>query len=702
MTQAGTTQGNTKQDDVVKQINEVLKRFRSVVDYLQKQETIPSFRTLCQTTPVVKEAFDRVVAARCNSRVEQWCSGRINCAIIGSSGNGKTTMLDEMFPGLSERGLLVTDVTDTTSQALHISFADKPDELNEVFVNSWSHSQMVSLMEDDDVKRQNETDGINVEFLEDRVVIDGGAANLRDMQSFKFPLRTELRPFPTSYRVPKDRLSDKRFVRALTVKQPSDQIDRGSLVSFDGNSYNALQLRAVVKEVRLKDGYNNILRWSKRTPHEAIRLQFVDTPGISVQGSEKDEVLRHFLGKKSNHIALQMWMNDELDIVVHLVLCGRNSDFAELWRTLETHCEPGQMDDLSERLVLAVNGMNRYFSDKNLIDKYESPDQAVSGGDHFATTIEDNILQKMSPRGRIKPAEICFFDSKSIVEADKRQPYGDYYRSCEATMQSWTEPSGVGYGTLSRLGILEGFKENIGALVDPNDRGQGHLVRKLFDLVDRRGPYLLVKKFLVRTKVFEEVENLLEAINTYYDEQGSLNRRAVLDALLSCLQFIDLDDPQSLENFIGEKIDPAVDGMNFSGSDQRPETWGAEAFRETANLLKREIVTASNPLPDIATEFERHFETQIPNWSSRWGYDDLQIPAPSVNSPNSADLMRYCLKLHAREIMLRLMAEQESSGDSEGFEQSPEDQKRILQIITWLGEARSMTKTLCASHGVSL
>jgi molybdopterin-guanine dinucleotide biosynthesis protein len=263
-----------------KQINEVLKRFRSVVDYLQKQEKIPSFRMLCQTTPVVNEAFSRSIAARCNSRVEQWCNGRINCAIIGSSGNGKTTMLDEIFPGLSERGLLVTDVTDTTSQALHISFADKPDELNEVFVNSWSHAQMVSLMEDDDVKQQNETDRINIEFLEDRVVVDGSAANLKNMQSFKFPLRAELRPFPTSYRVPTDKLSDKRFLRALTVKQPSDQIDRGSLVTFDGNSYNALQLRAVVKEVRLKDGYKNILRWSKRTPQEAIRLQFVDTPGI--------------------------------------------------------------------------------------------------------------------------------------------------------------------------------------------------------------------------------------------------------------------------------------------------------------------------------------------------------------------------------------------------------------------------------------
>ena len=227
-------------------------------------------------------------------------------------------------------------------------------------------------------------------------------------------------------------------------------------------------------------------------------------------------------------------------------------------------------------------------------------------------------------------------------------------------------------------------------------------MRKLFDLVDSRGPYLLIKKFLVRTKVFEEVENLLEAVRTYYDEQGLLNRRAVLDALLSCLQFIDLDDPQSLETFICDKIDPAVDQMDFTDADQKPESWGTEAFLKIAKLLRREIINTSNPLPDIAMEFERHFDTQIPNWSLRWGYDDLRLPAPSVHAPNSADLLRYCLKLHAREIMLRLMAEQESTGDADGFKQSPEDQKRILQIITWLNEARTMTQSLCASHGVIL
>ncbi|TGO02971.1 hypothetical protein PN36_15060 [Candidatus Thiomargarita nelsonii] len=49
--------------------------------------------------------------------------GKITCAFIGSSGHGKTTIMDEMFPTLSQRKWLVTDVTDTTAQSLRISYA---------------------------------------------------------------------------------------------------------------------------------------------------------------------------------------------------------------------------------------------------------------------------------------------------------------------------------------------------------------------------------------------------------------------------------------------------------------------------------------------------------------------------------------------------------------------------------------------------
>jgi len=610
-------------------------------------------------------------------------------------------MLDEMFPGLSRRGMLVTDVTDTTSQALHISYAKTDDELSEVFVNSWNREQIGTLMDDADVRKQNETDGINVDYLPDRLVVDGTTAKLQGKQSFKFGSKVELRPFPQSFRVPAEKLADPTFVRALTVKQTAEHIGRGTIISFDGQSYNALQLRAIVKEVRLKDRYENIFRWSHRTPEEAIRLQFIDTPGISVQGSEKDEILRHFLGKKSNHIALQMWMNDDLDIIIHVVLCAQKSDFAELWKTIEQHCEPGQMEDLSERLVLAINGTNRYFSDDALIRKYTDPANAQIDGDHFSTTIEDNILQKMSPRGRIKPARICFFDSKRIVEADKRQKYGDYYQSCKPTMLQWTEPGGVGYSTLSNLGILESFKENIEALVDPNDQGKGFLVRQIFDLADEKGPYLLVKKYLIRTKVTAEVENLLEVLRTYYDDKGVLNRKAVLAALKSCLAFLDQDAPFSLEQFATASIDPTIDKFDFRTAQKMPENWGKAFFVRTANLVKAKILETSNPAPEISEEFSRHFDSQVPNWLVRWGYESFILPPPGISAPTSADLMRYCLKLHSREILLRLMAEHESTGDSEGFKQTTEDRMKILQIIKWLQEAKAMTQKLCASCGVT-
>jgi|GEM_PF-2160776 len=58
-------------DQVVKEINDIRNRYTSVVKHLI-QETIPSFRTLVQTTPVVRDAFERVVSVSENPRVSQW------------------------------------------------------------------------------------------------------------------------------------------------------------------------------------------------------------------------------------------------------------------------------------------------------------------------------------------------------------------------------------------------------------------------------------------------------------------------------------------------------------------------------------------------------------------------------------------------------------------------------------------------------
>src|SRR5690606_29431275 len=129
--------------------------------------------------------------------------------------------LDEVFPRLSARGWLETDVTDTTSQALRIQYAD-PDsaELEEVTVRSWTGQQIKDLMNHPDVGKRNRGDGIEVHFGERDVSIDGTQARLDpdDLAQWRFPRRLPLVPFGADYRVPPEQRGDRAFIRALTVK----------------------------------------------------------------------------------------------------------------------------------------------------------------------------------------------------------------------------------------------------------------------------------------------------------------------------------------------------------------------------------------------------------------------------------------------------------------------------------------------------
>ena len=118
---------------VSKQLVETINKVRSAL--IRASDVLPevsSFRTLLQTSDPMKRAFAQTQAVARSPRVAEPYDGRITCAFIGSSAHGKTTILDEMFPQLSERGWLVTDVTDTTSQSLRIRYASpNAAELNE-------------------------------------------------------------------------------------------------------------------------------------------------------------------------------------------------------------------------------------------------------------------------------------------------------------------------------------------------------------------------------------------------------------------------------------------------------------------------------------------------------------------------------------------------------------------------------------------
>lgn len=678
-------------DKLVKDINSVRAILINAIKTLPE---VSSFKTLLETSPTVKTQFDKIEQ---DSQNLQPCDGKITCAFIGSSGHGKTTIMDEMFPTLSQRKWLVTDITDTTAQSLRISYAPSND-LEKVIVNAWNVAQIKSLMRHPEVVEQNKQDNIQVSYPEEGVDVDGTQVTFpaSDIAQFRFAKKLELYPFPKPYQVPLEKSQDTRFIRALTVKEQSAVIDTAPIITQDGRSYNALQLRAIVKDVNLRDPYERIKAWSGLPDNQLAELIFVDTPGLAVKGSTKDEVLRHCLEKKSEHIALQLWQNDELDIVVHLVLCGQKSDFAVLWKTVEREYGPGAMESLSDRLILAVNGMSKYFTDPNIKRKYEKPETAKREGNHFDSTLEDNILQKMSPRGRIKPARICFLDAKSHVAN-----YEDVYQEYRPIMKKWVEPGNIGYETLSKLNLIDSFKENIEALANPEDRGQGFLVRQILSLIQEKGPALLLRKYLVRSGLLNAIKDFLELLSIYYDQNGTMNQgmmlKAVRDGLHKCLSDPD-DILHSIEEFATNALDAKIDKIvTLHGKRKVSADWVIGDFYQMCSILKQTIIEQSQMPEQASAQFQQYFENQEEQWVERWGYTYAQLSPP--NKGTSGDLVTHCLKLHCREILHQLLTE--VSDEPARFEQSAEDKQRVCEIINRLNKALQYGKTACKTYGVN-
>ncbi|MFO0980846.1 MAG: hypothetical protein U1E76_03690 [Planctomycetota bacterium] len=547
------------------------------------------------------------------------------------------------------------------------------------------------------VKLEHERDYIHVAYHESAIEVDGSQATFArsDLEQFRYPRKIELRPFPEPYLVPAEKLTDRAFIRALTIKEQSAVLDPGPVLAIDGVPYHALQLRAIVNDVTLRDSFDQITKWGGDA---AQRLTFVDTPGLAVNGSIKDEVLKHYLEKKSHQIVLQLWKQDELDIVVHLVLCGRQSDFASLWKDIERECGPTAMDDLQDRLVLAINGMNVYFTNRDLKKRFLDPEIARREGDHFATTIEDNILQKMSPRGRVRPARVCFLDARSIVEL-LTGSYPRAYQEYREAMQSWLRPGGVGYGTLAQLGLLESFQQNIDALCDADDRGQGFLVRQIIDLVRERGAPLLIRKFLIKTRLYATAQNTLDTLLKYYDAEGRLNRAGVQEAIKSCLCFLDQNDPRGLETFAQDEMDARIAAL-VPDEEQSPVEWASRAFTRMGEELKKRILARASVAGDVAHEFVRYFDGLLGDWTERWGYHACQLTPPGRGMASSADLVRHCLKIHCREILHQLTIEQGQAESGVRYQQGPQDQEQVKGALALLQSARRQAIAICADYGV--
>ncbi len=686
-------------ENLLTEANGVREDFVEAVGELDKLE---SLRALESGSEELRAELGAARELAASPKLRQRFRATFACAVVGSSNHGKTSILAEMFPELERRGWLVTDVKDTTSQALVLRQPTPADEAESVVVHSWDEEQIKRLVVS--AEEANGRHSVRVRYLPGEIQVDGteGVFEAEDVRRFRFGRVVTLSPFPLPYRLTPEQQADPRMIRSLTVKEEQDQVTGRPLLVLGGRPFTALQLRAVVKDVSLFTPFTEFARWSGRRPEDFAPISLIDTPGLGVTGSSKDEILRHVLENKSIQIVLELLRGDELDLIIHMVLCGEGTQFSRLWGAVERQCGSEELNDLSERLVLAVNGFNRYFTNADLKRKWTDPSAAAREGDQFATSIDDNVLKRMSERGTLRPALVCFLDSRRIVEGLTGRPYAAAYESFRPQAETWCRPGGAGYLTLERLGLLDSFPENLAALCDPDDRGQGFLVRQVLGLLENQGARLFLRRALVRSKLLAGVRGLRAALLRYYDREGQLQSGAFRAALHALLRPLREGGLTGIETFADEYLDGEVDALiGRVGQTDPGKNWVEEAFRGLCLLVFRALAALAKIDAAMARLVEPYLKERMDQWRRAWGYETADLPQPTRKQPETADLLRHCLSQHGREILGQLLTEDHAASVRD-VPQGEEDRARAADVIRLLERAESAAARLCLEQGIAV
>jgi|GEM_PF-1051204 len=681
----------------------VLEALLDVDSRTVKPET--SFARIHSTSQDARESFDKLVELALSPGMQQTPVSEFRCAIIGSSNHGKTSVLVEMFPDLAERGLLITDVKDTTSQALMIKSGARSD----MVFRPWKLDQIRYLV---DINREElARRHIEVQYREDHVEIDGDEADFESnvKSKFKFGIRHKLKPFAGTYALDTAKAENVSLISRLTTKVDYSQTSRPQDIVVNDEAFNDLQFRVAVRSVEMGSDFSEINRWLDGLGDEkalADNLMFIDTPGLKAGGSDSDEVLRHVLSKKNQQIAVELLKNDELDLIVHLVLCGQQSDFASLWSHLEG-VDSDILQDLGNRIIVAVNGFNIYFDNPDLSRRWKGGDGS-GDDDHFNVTIQSNILGKMSERGALAPLNICFLDVRRVIES-RGTTYQDYYRERKAVAESWATPNGVGYTTLRRLGILDRYKANLEALCDPQDCGKGFLVRQIVEAWKSQGPKLMVRRFVVRSRLFASIRDMKALLGSYYNAEGQMTRQSVTDALKSTLSFIDAAKPDAIDRFCRKEIDPFIEKeatsraeaavkQNESGKDK---SWSVAAFRTTVSYIFARIKAQNIGLnPEIEGVLNHFLTGQLRVCAPEWGYSTAKLPLPTKEDKAPRELLIHALKYHSREFLHKCVQVASSDDNLAGVMQDDEDKHRMKELIAEINRLHAEAERLCLTYGV--
>src|SRR4051794_13591295 len=153
---------------LVAEANAVRKAFLEAVRELDDLE---SLRALESGSEPLRAELDAARELAASPKLRQPFSAAFACAVVGSSNHGKTTVLAEMFPDLERRGWLVTDVKDTTSQALVIRHPAPGTDPDAVVLHSWDEGQIKRLLLA--AEEANSRHRIRARYLPGEIQVDG-------------------------------------------------------------------------------------------------------------------------------------------------------------------------------------------------------------------------------------------------------------------------------------------------------------------------------------------------------------------------------------------------------------------------------------------------------------------------------------------------------------------------------------------------
>ena len=184
------------------------------------------------------------------------------------------------------------------------------------------------------------------------------------------------------------------------------------------------------------------------------------------------------------------------------------------------------------------------------------------------------------------------------------------------------------------------------------------------------------------------VQSVRDLLILHYDRQGQLRQHAFQQALEGCQQWLDLDDPYSVEQCAAQMLDPQINTLVASYQDARAgDNWVAAGFTKLGEMIKQLVLEQTRLDGPPAQAFANYLDDQLIAWAQYWGYDSTALAPPNRGLSNSLDLVSHCLKLHSREILYQLLLIAQYGASFPGAEQDPTEQERICALMGELAAA---------------